>query len=231
MGRRKMRSVASPKLGRILIVDDEAELVAALREALEAHGYEARGFTCPGAALTALREEHFDLLLSDLSMPEMDGTEVLRATMEIDPHLISIVMTGESTVQKAVEAIKVGALHYILKPFQMATLLPILAGSMEVRRLRRENIQLRELLAIHQPAQAVPFTLDLNGILDEVAEAALKQCEADEVSVLLPTASGDELYVAAIRGEHRAHLLGQRVPMDWTVAGWVACRQEPVPER
>jgi PAS domain S-box-containing protein len=72
------------------------------------------------------------------------------------------------------------------------------------------------------------FTLDLDTILNKVADAALQQCEADEASIMLPTRDGRELFVAAVRGEHRHRLLGKRMPINQGVAGWVARTQEPL---
>src|SRR5450756_630724 len=135
-------------LGRILVVDDETELMTALCESLNAHGYDVVGFPSGKEALATLSERGSDLLLTDLMMPEMDGISLLRQALEIDPHLIGIMMTGQGTVQTAVEAMKIGAFDYVLKPFRLAAMLPVLDRAMEVRRLRMENVQLRETVAI-----------------------------------------------------------------------------------
>lgn len=82
------------------------------------------------------------LTCTDLNMPEMDGIDLLRAALAIDPDLVGIMMTGQGTVETAVETMKVGALDYILKPFQLPVLLPVLARAMEVRRLRQRARQL-----------------------------------------------------------------------------------------
>src|SRR6185312_13675418 len=128
----------------IVIVDDEVELKNILVEALNAQGYEAVGFTAGPKALAALQEEPFDILLTDLMMTEMDGITLLRAGLEIDPNLICIMMTGHGTIQTAVDAMKVGAFDYVLKPFRLQTMLPVLTRAMITRHLRLENVQLRE---------------------------------------------------------------------------------------
>ena len=76
-----------------------------------------------------------DLLLSDLMMPGMDGIQLLRKALEIDPNLVGIIMTGQGTVQTAVEAMKLGAFDYLLKPFDLQTLLPILRQKLRPRLL------------------------------------------------------------------------------------------------
>jgi DNA-binding NtrC family response regulator len=111
------------KVGRIMVVDDEAELMTALCEALAVQGYETMGFATGADALKVLAEQDYDLLLTDLMMPEMDGIALLHAGLEIDPNLVCIIMTGHGTVQTAVEAMKKGAFDYVLKPFKLNTLL------------------------------------------------------------------------------------------------------------
>jgi DNA-binding NtrC family response regulator len=136
--------MSKPKLGRLLIVDDEVELMTALRESLTDQGYEVVGVTSGQDALRAQGERPSDLLLTDLMMPGMDGIQLLRKCLESDPNLVGIIMTGQGTIQTAVEAMKLGAFDYILKPFKLQTMLPILTRAMEVRRLRLENVRLRQ---------------------------------------------------------------------------------------
>ena len=212
--------------GRVLIVDDEPELTAALSEMLSKQGYETMGYTDGKAALAALNEHSYDVLLVDLMMPEIDGITLLKSALEIDPHLVSIVMTGQGTVQTAVEAMKSGAFDYILKPFKLNTVLATLARSLEVRRLRMENIQLRELVNIYELGRVVAFTLDTEVVFRKTAEAALQQCQADEVSILLPAQDENELFLVTAHGGHREELIGQRVPVQGTISGWVARHHE-----
>lgn len=127
---------------RILIVDDEEAQMKALCHTLGDHGYLPTGFTSPKAALAAFREGGFDLVLSDMMMPEMDGISLLRAALETDPNLIGIIMTGEGTIATAVEAMKLGAFDYILKPFKVSVILPVLSRGLMLRRLRARNAEL-----------------------------------------------------------------------------------------
>jgi signal transduction histidine kinase len=131
-------------LASLLIVDDEAMLMMALCNTLQDEGYTTKGFTSAKEALTALREQEFDLGLTDLMMPEMNGIELLRAAQELDRNLVGVIMTGHGTIDTAVEAMKVGALDYIVKPFKLSVVLPVLSRALGVRRLRLENLQLRE---------------------------------------------------------------------------------------
>jgi signal transduction histidine kinase len=131
-------------VARILVVDDEAAQMRALCDTLRDQGYETVGFSDGRAALAALREGPFDLLLSDLMMPGMDGIALLRMAQETAPHVMGIIMTGQGTISTAVEAMKAGAFDYILKPFKLSAVLPVLSRALAVRRLRLENIALQE---------------------------------------------------------------------------------------
>jgi YesN/AraC family two-component response regulator len=124
---------------RLLIVDDEAAQMTALCNTLEDQGYVTTGFTSAKEALAALRHQEFDLVLTDLVMPEMDGIALLRAAQEMDANIVGIVMTGHGSIDTAVEAMKGGALDYILKPFKLSVIVPVLARALTVRRLRMEN--------------------------------------------------------------------------------------------
>jgi signal transduction histidine kinase len=134
---------------RLLIVDDEAAQRHALSETLQAQGFEAVGCGSAEAALAELRQRPVDLLLTDLMMPGTDGIGLLRAAREIDPMLVVIIMTGEGTIATAVEAMRSGAFDYILKPFKLSAILPVLSRALAVRRLRIQNAALEQQLREH----------------------------------------------------------------------------------
>jgi signal transduction histidine kinase len=131
---------------RILVVDDEAALMQALCDTLRERGFQTVGFTGGEPALSALKKQSFDLVLTDLMMPDMDGITLLREATEIDPNLVVVIMTGQASVDSAVEAMKSGALDYITKPFKLGAIMPVLDRALGVRRLRVENSDLAESL-------------------------------------------------------------------------------------
>lgn len=131
--------MAETSLPKILIVDDETAQMKALCNTLKDHGYETVGFSSAKAALAESEKTEFDLLLSDLMMPEMNGIELLQAVLGKNANIVCIIMTGEGTIATAVEAMKSGALDYILKPFKLSAILPVLERALAVRRLRLEN--------------------------------------------------------------------------------------------
>jgi two-component system, sensor histidine kinase and response regulator len=128
----------------LLIVDDERALMRALCDSLGLEGYLTQGYVSAKEALAALQPGAYDLLITDLMMPEMDGMALSRAARSIDPALVAIVMTGHGTIDTAVRAMQEGALDYILKPFKLDAILVAIARALDVQRLRRENARLQE---------------------------------------------------------------------------------------
>ena len=125
--------------GSILIVDDETDIVTSLRDLFSANGYESVGYPSSKEALKALKEREFDVLLADLSMPEMNGIELLKAALEVNPSLVGIIMTACGSVEATVEAKKAGAFDYILKPFHFSELLLIVSDAMQAHWVRESE--------------------------------------------------------------------------------------------
>jgi two-component system sensor histidine kinase/response regulator len=130
------------KAPRVLIVDDEKALMTAQVTTLRDHGFETVGFRSATEALSAMEEARFDILLADLTLPEMDGIALLRAALEKDPQLIGIIVAEPGTIGTAVDAMQDGAFDYVLKPFNLSAVLPVLNRALTVRQLRLENAAL-----------------------------------------------------------------------------------------
>ena len=187
--------------GRLLVVDDEVELMTALCESLRDEGYAADGFDDPAAGLEALRQGEFDILLSDLMMPGTDGVKLLRLALQSDPNLVGVIMTGQGSIQTAVEAMKAGAFDYVLKPFRLQQILPVLDRAMEVRRLRLDNARLRRVvseLTFESPRYHIvgdsPAVRKVLRLVEKVA--------GTDATVLVrgPSGTGKELIARAIHG-------------------------------
>jgi PAS domain S-box-containing protein len=220
--------MTAPSVGRVLIVDDEVELMTALCESLTAQGYEAVGRTSGHEALALLQEQDVDLLVCDLMMPDMDGMALLRAALDIDPHLGGIIMTGQDTMPTALDALQCGAFDYLPKPFRLQTLLPVLARALLMRQLHMDNMQLRKTVAMYELGQAIAYTLDMDTLLHTVANGALQQVNGHEAAIMLPIPDAEELFVAVVRGASQEALLGKRVSMVHSPLGWVVRHHEPL---
>jgi signal transduction histidine kinase len=128
---------------RILVVDDEVAQMRALVHTLRDSGFDCVGFSDGRSALEALRDSGFDVLLSDLMMPVLGGIALIKEAQAIDPSLVCIIMTGQGTIATAVEAMRTGAFDYVLKPFKLSVILPVLARAIAMRELRLENARLQ----------------------------------------------------------------------------------------
>ena len=213
-------------LARLLIVDDEEALMTALCKTLETHGYSVTGFISPQQALAQLREQQFDLLLTDLMMSEMDGIALISAAHEIDRDLAAVVMTGHGTVDTAVQALRGGAADYVLKPFRLNNLLPVLSRALETRRLRTENIQLREAVSIYELSRAITQGLSEDEVAQRTVVAASQQSDAGAVQLLIPTEEGRKLRVAGMWGTHAHWRADERFSVDESIERWVATARE-----
>ena len=112
---------------KILLVEDDHSLREALGITLQLGGYEYRAVDCAEAALVALSEELFGLVISDVNMPGMDGHELLGLIRQRYPHIPVLLMTAFGAVARAVDAMRQGAVDYLVKPFEPGTLLELLA--------------------------------------------------------------------------------------------------------
>ena len=130
----------------LLLVEDEAPLRQAVAEQLADRGYHVVQAESGEAALARLADFAFDIIVTDLRLPGIDGAAVVDAAVERYPEIVAIVVTGYGTVKDAVEAIKRGAWDFVSKPFQIDELLHVLDSALEQQRLKSENAYLRAQL-------------------------------------------------------------------------------------
>jgi two-component system, NtrC family, response regulator PilR len=131
---------------RILIVDDEPSMREMLRIVLRRDGYEVRLANSGREAIEQLRGASFDLLLSDIKMPDVSGVDVLRAAKEINREVVAFMMTAYASTSTAVEAMRLGAVDYFTKPFSMDELRLKIRQHLESHRLKQENVLLKKAL-------------------------------------------------------------------------------------
>ncbi len=131
---------------KILVVDDEEIILLSCERVLTEEGYEIQTRLSGKEALELLAEELFDLAIVDLKMPGMDGIELLRAIKRDYPHISVIMITGYSTIESAVEAMKAGAVDYLPKPFTPDQVTMVVKKALDARNLILENLYLRNEL-------------------------------------------------------------------------------------
>jgi two-component system, NtrC family, response regulator PilR len=139
-------TAADPAAKRILVADDERSLRELLAIVLRREGHEVLLAESGEVALTALKRGPLDLLISDIKMPDMSGVEVLRAAKATDASLPAIMMTAYASTETAVEAMRLGACDYLIKPFDVDELKLKVREKLDARQLRQENVLLKRVL-------------------------------------------------------------------------------------
>ena len=143
-----MKTKTSP---RLLIVDDELHVRESLSHWFTEDGYDVEAASSGKEALGLLGRHRFDVIVSDIKMPSMDGLELQRRVHEKDPDVAIILVTAYASVDTAVDALKEGAYDYLVKPFDPEELSRIVAKACEKVSLTRENADLREQLSLSGP--------------------------------------------------------------------------------
>jgi response regulator RpfG family c-di-GMP phosphodiesterase len=175
---------------RILVVDDEKVIREILADFLSMEGFWVRTAEDGGAALVELSRGRYDLVLSDLKMPNMGGLELLEAIRKHTPNVVTIIMTGFGTVETAIDAMKRGAYDYILKPFKVEEVVHTIRRGLEKQKLQAENIRLKEALSLYKVSEAIAASLSLDQVLGTVTDAAIHEVDADMVAVILEDGMG-----------------------------------------
>ncbi len=130
-------------MGKILVVDDERGMREFLTIMLQKDGHDVSSASTGREAVEYIGQKMFDIVISDLKMPQIDGIDVLKAVKESAPETVVIMITAYASAETAVEAMKQGAYDYITKPFKIEEIKLIVRNALEKRRLREENLILR----------------------------------------------------------------------------------------
>ncbi|MFC1857155.1 sigma-54-dependent transcriptional regulator [Thermodesulfobacteriota bacterium] len=196
---------------KILIIDDERVICEGCQLVLSALGYSIEFHLSGHTGLDAIRKGEFDLILLDMKLPDLDGMEILKAVRKEKPNIAVIIMTGYSTVQNAVEAMKLGAIDYITKPFTDDEIILAVGRAVEKKRLLEENLFLRkELFDRFSFNKIVGENPKVLGIFDQIKKVAPM-----DSTVLLygESGTGKELFARAIH-THSRRAARQFVAMD-----------------
>jgi len=182
--------------GKILVVDDKEQMRDVLRKFLAAEGYSVETAADGKEALKKFTENQFELILSDIKMPAMDGTELLEEIIKINPQAIVILMTAFGSIEAAVAAIKRGATDYVSKPFQMEDVLFRISRALKERKLEKRVAQLEKAIQKQTATQRIigssPQIKRLKQIIERLAPLE------DTVLITGETGTGKELVARAL---------------------------------
>ncbi len=195
-------------MAHLLVVDDDLDLLGLVAHQLSGAGHEVDRAESVGQAKTFLQRGSYDLLLTDLEMPDGTGIDLLKAAREVDPSLVVILLTGHATVDTAVEAMKLGAFDYLRKPFPVQELLVVIEKGVTQRELVQENRNLRRQL--HEKYKFPNLVGNSPGMQAVLRLAEKVGITASTVLLLGESGTGKELVARAIHEvsprSHRRYL-------------------------
>ncbi|MBN1579740.1 MAG: response regulator [Anaerolineae bacterium] len=228
----------------ILVVDDRQESVEFLAEyILQPEGYRVSIARDGEEALRKALDENPDLIIMDMRMPKKTGLEVLQALTEVHVEIPVILMTFHGSEEAAVQAFRLGAKDYIIKPYKVEEMQKAIERALTESRLRRERDtlnesvalvnrqmerQVKELSVLFNIGKSVTALLDQDRLLTRIVEAAVYITSAEEGFLLLTDQESGELYMRAAQnlGERYAH--GFRLKVDDSMAGQVVRTGKPL---
>ncbi len=199
------------KPAKILIIDDEPSMCKGCSLVLSDKGQTVHACMTGREGIAAIQEGAYDLVLLDMKLPDMDGMDILKAFWKTKPDVYFIVMTGYSTVQNAIEAMKAGAFDYLTKPFTDDELLFAVTKALEKKRITEENISLRnELLNRFSFKNIVGEDQNFLHIFEQIEKVA-----PTDSTVLLygESGTGKELFAGAIHS-HSQRAARQFIAVD-----------------
>jgi DNA-binding NtrC family response regulator len=183
-------------MSTILVIDDKDSMREMLTASLTSEGYDVEVAGSGDVGIAKSKEKHFDVILTDLKMPDISGMDVLTQVKENDPETAVIVMTAYGTIETAVEAMKRGAFDFLQKPFDIDHLQMLVERALENQRLVAENLLLREELA-----QSLGFA-QIIGASEKMVEVSrlVQKVSPSDTAVLLTgeSGTGKELFARAI---------------------------------
>ncbi len=221
----------------ILIIDDSVQICSLLADyVLPELGYRPIVANTGRQGLHRLRQSLPDLILLDLQLPDISGLDLLRLIAQDGNDVPVILMTAHGSESIAVEAFRLGARNYLIKPFSDVEAKAVIDQALRERRLRREKERLthslqqrvQELTVLYRIGKSVTTLMDQEELLERIVEAGVYITRAEEGFLLLRDSHTDELYLRAAKnlGEQRAQSL--RMPIDDTLAGQVVRTGRPI---
>jgi DNA-binding NtrC family response regulator len=181
---------------RILIAEDDELNRENLRELLETGGYEVRGVEDGQAAMAAVLEEKYDLIITDLKMPNVDGLKLLKYAIDLNPDSIVVMVTGYGSVDTAVEAMKFGAFDYITKPLKDDLVKLTVERALSFARLKQENTSLKgQLRRKYDFGNMIGYSDNMKQVFDTIEKVAVSD---STVIIYGESGTGKELVAKAI---------------------------------
>jgi signal transduction histidine kinase/DNA-binding response OmpR family regulator len=177
---------------KIMIIDDEPGIRSLLSYELGLQGYSVSTATNGEEGVDLIKKDKFNLVISDIKMPKMDGLQVLEAVKNINPDIEVIMITGFGTIGTAVNAIKKGAYDFIQKPFNLDELLTLVDKALE-------KAELKALVALYETSKAIFSSIKIDDLMPTLIDLSMKLLKSEDISIMLRDING-ELQLSASSG-------------------------------
>jgi len=229
--------------GKILIVDDEERMCQSLSRLLSDLGYQTKAVVEASAAVKEVESDSYDLVLTDIKMPGMDGFDLLKAAKGKDKDSVVVFMTGYGSLESAVKAISLGAYDYLLKPLELEDLKLTIQRGLQKRKADQEKNSLlaeleatnqvlqkrvQELDALYQASKSISTTVELKELLPALLELATRVIGAKIGSIMLLDQNKKELKIEAAIGLDPDIIRETTLKLGDSIAGYVAEKGTPL---
>lgn len=229
--------------GKILIVDDEERMGRSLSALLSGLGHQTKAVADGKSAVKEVEANSYDLVLTDIKMPELDGFDILQAAKKKDSDSVVVFMTGYGSLESAVKAISWGAYDYLLKPLELEDLKLTIRRGLEKRKLDQEKNRLlgelqttnqalekkvRELDALYQAGKSISTTVELGELLQSILQLAAQVMGVKTGSIMLLDEQKKELKIQAAIGLDQEIVQNTILRLGDSIAGYVAEKGIPL---
>ena len=230
----------------ILVIDDDLIMCKMLEDTLKEKGYNVTTAQTGGEGIKKAYATLYDVIFTDLMLPDMDGTQILEEVKKHDPDAVMIIITAFGTLQTAQKAIRIGAYDYITKPFDLADIASLVGRAVISRKL---NVANRELLKMHEYTVnleadvekkakeinllskvrlAISSSLELDEVLNSIVEEVMKNMELEICSVLLLDEPSQTMSIKCARGISEDIIKNTKIKVGERISGWVAKHNQSV---
>ncbi|HOU37256.1 MAG TPA: response regulator, partial [Candidatus Omnitrophota bacterium] len=213
----------------ILVVEDDKILCQHLKAGLAEGGYQVTTVHKGAEAVEKFKHQFFNVIVVDLVLPDIQGLELIRSISHKSPEVCFIISTGYATVSSAIEALKIGAYDYIIKPYDIEHLKLVIRRGIEkqslifrnrelLERLEKEKLKLEIVMDAYTRMSSI---YRLEDLADFVADRAIEIVEAEKSSLLFLDEASNELVLKGSRGIKKDKV-SWRVKVGELISGWVA---------
>ncbi|MFC2048659.1 response regulator [Elusimicrobiota bacterium] len=212
----------------VLIVDDEDNIRSICKRALVKVGIEVDEAESAEIALKMLELQKYSVVLLDIMLPGIDGIELLGRIKSKYPHTEVIMITGNASIEDAVDAMKKGAYEFITKPFEIYEVRRTVQKALEIKKLTRQVSELKHVITISNVAKAIGNRMSIDEILRVVLQESMKTVRADDGSIALYENDKALLVIKYTEGDRQYDSIGATIKLGERICGYAAQKKEAV---